>query len=276
VQYSNWVQGMEGDIDQSHVSFVHSTLNPEDNPRQSQHIAWIRANDKHPRFEVVRTESGVCIGAGRKAPENQEYWRVTQHLMPFHTMTGPYGENPIRNWRAWVPIDDTSCFVIGLSFHPLRPMQGKERESHDKRSGVWTISPEWREPKSSRPFGRWRPIPGLHNDFFIDRQVQRHKTYSGIAEFWAQDAAPQLSMGAICDRTQEHLGTSDTAIIAVRRRLLESARNLREKGVVPGEIDKPDSYALRADAVLIPAGTSWLEATTERVKALAGVNPDCA
>src|SRR5688572_24508873 len=53
VQYSNWVQAMEGDIDQSHVSFVHSTLNPEDNPRQSQHIAWIRANDKHPRFEVV-------------------------------------------------------------------------------------------------------------------------------------------------------------------------------------------------------------------------------
>jgi hypothetical protein len=54
-------------------------------------------------------------------------------------------------------------------------------------------------------------------------------------------------MGEICDRTQEHLGTSDTAIIAVR-----------------------------SDAVLIPAATSWLEATAERRKVLAGVNPDCA
>jgi phthalate 4,5-dioxygenase oxygenase subunit len=275
VQYSNWVQGMEGDIDQSHVSFVHSRLNPDSDRRQRNHIAWIRANDKHPRFEVVRSEAGVCIGAGRTAPDDQQYWRVTQHLMPFHTMTGPYGENPIRNWRAWVPIDDTNCFVIGLSFHPLRPLASEEREFHEERSGVWTISPQWREPKSSQPFGRWRPIPGLENDFFIDRQMQRHETYSGISEFWAQDAGPQLSMGPICDRTQEHLGTSDTAIIAVRRRLIDSARALREKGVVPGEIDKPESYAVRSDGVLIKAGESWLEATAERRKVLAGVNPDC-
>ena len=276
VQYSNWVQGMEGDIDQSHVSFLHSRLNPDDDSRRGNHIARIRANDRHPRFEVVRTEAGVCIGAGRKAPDDQEYWRVTQHLMPFHTMTGPYGEDPLRNWRAWVPIDDTSCFVIGLSFHPLRPFTAEERDSHEQRAGVWTISPGNREPRSSKPFGRWRPIPSLSNDFFIDRQVQRHETYSGIGEFWAQDAAPQLSMGEICDRTQEHLGTSDTAIIAVRRRLIDSARALREQGVVPAEVNTPASYAVRSDAVLISAGTSWLEATAERRRVLAGVNPDCA
>jgi phthalate 4,5-dioxygenase len=166
--------------------------------------------------------------------------------------------------------------VIGLSFHPLRPLTAEERDFHEKRAGVWTISPGNREPQSSRPFGRWRPIPALSNDFFIDRQVQRHQTYSGIAEFWAQDAAPQLSMGEICDRTQEHLGTSDTAIIAVRRRLIDSARALRERGVVPGEVSNPASYAVRSDAVLIPAGTSWLEATAERRKVLAGVNPNCA
>src|SRR5690348_2636917 len=72
VQYSNWVQGMEGDIDQSHVSFLHSRLNPDTDRDERKKIAWIRANDKHPRFEVVRSECGVCIGAGRKAPEGQE------------------------------------------------------------------------------------------------------------------------------------------------------------------------------------------------------------
>jgi phthalate 4,5-dioxygenase len=188
----------------------------------------------------VRTEGGMCIGAARKPPQDREYWRVTQHLMPFHTMTGPYGEDPLRNWRAWVPIDDTNCFVIGLSFHPLRPLTAEERDFHDKRASVWTISPGNRQPQSSQPFGRWRPIPALSNDFFIDRQMQRRETYSGIAEFWAQDAA------------------------------------LREKGVVPGELNNPASYAVRSDAVLIPADTSWLEATAERRSVLAGVNPDCA
>ena len=42
------------------------------------------------------------------------------------------------------------------------------------------------------------------------------------------------------------------------------------------EISHPENYAMRSDAVLIPAGRSWLEATVERRKVLAGVNPDCA
>ncbi|MEA2640276.1 MAG: hypothetical protein QOF51_1670 [Chloroflexota bacterium] len=277
VQYSNWVQAMEGDIDQSHVSFLHSRLHlREGNGPGRLLIDEIRKSDTHPHFEVVPTEAGVCIGAGREAPDGQRYWRITQHLMPFHTMTGPYGPDPRRNWRAWVPIDDTNAFVIGVSFHPLRPLTAEEREGAEKRAGVWNISPEWREPVSSKPFGRWRPIPDLTNDFFIDREVQRTETYSGISEFWAQDAGPQMSMGLITDRTKEHLGTSDLAIIAVRRRLLQAAKALRDRGEAPEEIAKPGAYAVRSDAVLLPGGESWFAATTERRKALAGINPDCA
>jgi phthalate 4,5-dioxygenase oxygenase subunit len=203
------------------------------------------------------------------------YWRVTQHLMPFHTMTGPYGEDPTRGWRAWVPIDDENVFVIGTSLHPSRRLSEAELERYGNRSGVWNISPEMRMPPSSAPFGRWRPLPGLENDFFIDRDVQRAKTYSGISEFWAQDAAPQLSMGVICDRTQEHLGTSDSAIISVRRRLLRTAKDLRDNGMEPAEVDDPDVYMVRADALIIPLEESWLRATEERRRVLAGVNPSC-
>lgn len=283
VQYANWVQAMEGDIDQSHVSFVHSRLRLDDGsdnplagpggPRRL--VDEIRMNDRHPRFEVVETDYGVCIGAGREAPDNMRYWRITQHLMPFHTMTGPYGEDPVRNWRAWVPIDDTNVFVIGVNFHPRRALTEEESLRFRNRSGVWNISPEMREPVSSKPYGRWRPVPGLENDFFIDREVQRTRTYSGISEFWAQDAAPQLSMGPIYDRSKEHLGTTDLAIISVRRRLLRSAKLLRERGTVPEEVLQPDRYMVRSDAVLLPAGESWFEATEERRKATLGVNPAC-
>jgi len=277
VQYSNWVQGMEGDIDQSHVSFLHSRLNVQEGGGPGRLlIDEIRKADTHPRFQVMETEYGVVIGAGRDAPDDQKYWRITQHLMPFHTMTGPYGPDPRRNWRAWVPIDDENCFVIGLSFHPLRPLTAAEREASEQRAGVWTISPPMREPKSSKPFGSWRPIPDLSNDFFIDREVQRTQTYSGIPEFWAQDCGPQISMGKIVDRTKDHLGTSDLAIVTVRRRLLQAARELRDQGTIPSQVHNPSCYAVRSDAVLIPASESWFDATADRRKALAGVNPDCA
>lgn len=279
VQYSNWVQAMEGDIDQSHVSFVHSRLNIDDvrsvPDRTSRIVDEIRKADTHPRFEVLETDYGVLIGAGRDAPDGMKYWRITQHMMPFHTITGPYGENPMRNWRAWVPIDDTNVFVIGLNFHPLRPLTEPERERYTNRGSVWNISPQMRAPRTSAAFGAWRPLPSLDNDFYQDRGDQRTATYSGIPEFWAQDAAPQLSMGPICERWEEHLGTSDLAIIAVRKRLLREAIALQDEGAVPDELSHPEAYSVRADAILIPDGESWIEATEERRRVLAGSNPAC-
>ena len=279
VQPSNWLQAMEGEIDQSHVSFVHSRLQLADDGAGAgsgrAFVDRIRKADKHPRFEVVETESGICIGAGRRAPDDMRYWRVTQHLMPFHVITGPYGSDPMRNWRAWIPIDDTNVFVIGMSFHPLRPLTGEERERLATRSGVWTVSPEMRAPETSAPFGRWRVLPGLENDFFQDREVQKTQNYSGIMEFWAQDSAPQLTMGTIFDRTREHLGTSDRGIIAVRKKLASRARALEEHGARPPEPSAPEVYRVRSDAVLLPAGQDWFEATAERRKVVAGSNPDC-
>jgi len=279
VQYSNWVQAMEGDIDQSHVSFVHSRLHlDEPGPildRPSTLVDQIRKADTHPRFEVLETDYGVLIGAGRDAPEGMKYWRITQHMMPFHTITGPYGENPMRNWRAWVPIDDTNVVVIGVNFHPLRPLTDEERDRYANRSSVWNISPEMRAPRTSAPFGAWRPVPSVENDFFQDREQQRTKTYSGISEFWAQDAAPQLTMGQICERSEEHLGTSDLAIITVRKRLLREAIELVEQGELPSELRNPDAYSVRADAILIPSGESWIEATEPRRRVYADLNPTC-
>ncbi len=278
VQPSNWLQALEGEIDQSHVSFVHSRLELAEETQAGTgrtFVDRIRKLDRHPRFEVVETESGICIGAGRRAPDGMEYWRVTQHLMPFHIMTGPYGDDPMRNWRAWVPIDDTSVVVIGLNFHPLRPFTGEERERVAARSGVWTVSPKMRAPETSAPFGAWHVLPGLDNDFFQDRHLQKTQLYSGITEFWAQDSAPQLSMGPIFDRTKEHLGTSDRGIIAVRRKLAARVRALAERGERPPEPSAPDVYRVRSDAVLLRPDQHWFEATAERRKVVAGSNPDC-
>ena len=65
--------------------------------------------------------------------------------------------------------------------------------------------------------------------------------WSGIAGLMTQDAACQESMGPIADRSQEHLGTSDIAIIRMRRRMLENVRGFIE-GKAPIGLDGPIAY----------------------------------
>ena len=61
------------------------------------------------------------------------------------------------------------------------------------------------------------------------------------------------TMGAIGDRTKEHLGTSDTAIISGRRILLRMARELQE-GIEPYAPSHPEVFAVRAIDVVDTQG----------------------
>ena len=65
-------------------------------------------------------------------------------------------------------------------------------------------------------------------------------------------------MGAINDRTQEHLGTTDAMIIRTRRRLIDAARALREHGTVPPGVDQPELYRTRTGGVVLPRSADWL------------------
>src|SRR5437764_1499463 len=73
-----------------------------------------------------------------------------------------------------------------------------------------------------------QPLANIDNDYLIDRQAQRTQTFSGIRGISEQDMACQESMGPIYDRSNEHLGTSDSAIIAMRRQLLKLGRMLQD------------------------------------------------
>ena len=70
-------------------------------------------------------------------------------------------------------------------------------------------------------------------------------------------------MGEIFDRSTEHLGTSDIMVIRVRRRLLDAARTLRERGEVPQSVDDPDVYSTRSGGVLLDEGADWIAATED-------------
>jgi phthalate 4,5-dioxygenase len=272
IQYCNWVQALEGDIDQSHVSFVHRQLGGNGGARNPR-VDRIRTADTHPRFAALDTEYGVLIGAQRDAADGSDYWRLTQFLLPYWSMTGPYGENPTRQTRAWVPMDDENVMVYSVTFHPLRPLTDDEIARMRAGSGAGYVGEANFLPPTSEPGGAWRPKASRANDYFQDRERQKTALFSGIPEFWAQDAAMQEGMGPIYDRRNEHLGTSDLGIISVRRRILAEARALAAGGAEPPGVRDPEVYQVRGAAALLPHAADWLAATTDLRRVVPGVNP---
>jgi hypothetical protein len=81
--------------------------------------------------------------------------------------------------------------------------------------------------------------------------MQRTQNFTGIPVIRTQDTAMTESMGGIVDRSHEHLGTTDLAVIAARRRLINMARDL-EEGIEPVEAVQPDIYNVRAVDMVCP------------------------
>ena len=90
-----------------------------------------------------------------------------------------------------------------------------------------------------------RDVRHAENNYLIDRAMQRTQTFTGIQVIRTQDTAMTESMGGIVDRSEEHLGTTDAAVIAARRRLLQMARDL-QNGIEPSAALQPESYNVRA------------------------------
>jgi phthalate 4,5-dioxygenase oxygenase subunit len=67
-------------------------------------------------------------------------------------------------------------------------------------------------------------------------------------------------MGPIYDRTREHLGTSDRAIIAMRRLLANSVRNFTDDIDPPGLAPTIPYELIRGDDFMKPTDQTWQDA----------------
>jgi len=244
LQENNYVQGIEGGIDSSHVSFLHAGLTPyqRDHPEArplrrgtTQPTAMI--GDSAPRFVVQDTNYGFVYGATRDAENDEYYWRITPFMMPFFTIIpGSIGnaDDLTYSGHGWIPSDDESCWMFTYSWNASRPLnKGENHPASDLEL----------EPRTMRA------TINRDNDYGIDREMQRNVNYTGIANGSVQDAGIQEGMGAICDRTKEHLGTSDSAIINLRRVYLRGAREIMEGGD-PFTPEKGSDYRLRSVSLL--------------------------
>ena len=112
----------------------------------------------------------------------------------------------------------------------------------------------------------FRPLRNKDNSYLIDRGQQRKSTMSGIHGFAAQDQAIQESMGPVVDRTRERLGTTDTAIIAMRRLLLQEIRAL-QNGEAPHAAHQGDVYWVRSCSLLLNREIEFDQGARELMKA---------
>ena len=267
LEHVAFTQAVEGGIDSSHASFLHadgqlwSGYGPNNigaTARASSEMNLMTA-DTAPRFFIEPTEYGLLIGARRNTPDSKYYWRITQFVMPWYSfIPGGGGGGPISG-HAWVPIDDNTSWTWSMTYHPDRALTKKERESCEGGHGIHVrLLP-----------GTELPAQNAGNDYEVDRLMQKHMlSLSGIDGTGAQDQAMQESMGAQFDPGQEQLGSSDSAIIAFRRRLIAETRALAAGTAEdPSSLD-PRVHRVRSAAVVLTQSESWIEATSEQRKAV--------
>ena len=236
----NYLQGIEGDFDSSHTSFLHNN-----NIKNAERLK----RDGAPTLDAEETSYGMRAISIRIVGTGQFYVRTSPYMMPsFSIVPGPptakFEEDDIRGFRFWVPIDDQTTWLYILNMRK-RPFTDEERKSLRSWIGA-----------------DYRRIRNLGNNYLQNRELQRTASYTGIEAFnpAEQDGCATESMGAIWNRSKEHLGYSDKTIIALRKMLLRAVSDVAEGKEPPHIIRDPqhnDFSKLRSIKGVLPAGTDW-------------------
>jgi hypothetical protein len=115
-------------------------------------------------------------------------------------------------------------------------------------------------PNTTDWLGRYRAVQNFENDYLIDRDAQRNKSFTGIENIHIQDQAVTESMGDITDHGLETLAASDRMIAVTRRRLLAAAKALAEQGTPPPGAETPEAYGrVRGGFFVAPEARAWPE-----------------
>ncbi|NLY65499.1 MAG: Rieske 2Fe-2S domain-containing protein [Alcaligenaceae bacterium] len=256
----NWLQALEGDIDTSHVGFLHvGNLQAEDLPEGSPLRPTVL--NRAPDFKVQTAEWGAMYGAYREDEQGQTSWRAAHFLFPFWTMTPNILFSTRSIARAWVPMDDTHVMLFDITGgvdagNPFFTTTLKDGEPMYEKIN--------RKPNGTGWFDRWLPVDGEHNDWGINREDQRNMVhYTGINNPSMQDQAVTESMGPITDHSFEHLAPTDQMIATVRRRLKKVLSDYQQNGTLPKSASDPKVYlGARSGNFTAAPETGFMEAYT--------------
>jgi len=239
----NWLQALEIGIDPAHASFLHRFL--EDEISHDGYGKQFRDKAAHtdmpmtqilreyprPNIDVEETDFGLKITALRTLDDGLTHVRVTNQIFPETICIPMSREMTITQWH--VPIDDETCYWYTMFTSFQKPIdKDLMREQRLK---------EHRLPD-------YAPLKNRDNNYHYDPAEQASTTYTGMGlDINVHDQWAVEGMGRIQDRTQEHLGRSDAAIIRYRRMLRAAIASIEDgaedlpmlNGTSPSEITGP-------------------------------------
>jgi phenylpropionate dioxygenase-like ring-hydroxylating dioxygenase large terminal subunit len=258
----NWLQGLEGGIDPSHVSFLHRFI--EEDPREmygqqfaeevegtGKKLSMLVGESYRPDIEVESAEHGLRVFALRQLTEDIKHVRVTNLLFP-NAFVVPFGNTKVfTQWH--VPIDDEHHYWY-MIWYDFAEVTDKETLLQQRLEGV--TLPDY------------RPTRNRDNNWGFDPQEQKELTYTGMGlDINVHDQWAVESMGAIQDRTVERLGVSDRAVTANRRLLLRAIDSFAAGGRTPSHpVSEEEAAALTGPLAMdtISANEAWQTRWIER------------
>lgn len=250
----NWAQILEGAIDSSHSSSLHSSNMPaakDVSGSTATETAWLRpSTDKSPRIEVEKTTFGFRYAAIRKPivdPDQQDYVRTTLFVAPYSVIIPSTDQYHLS--QMLIPIDDENTYFYWIAWHPT---QGITRDAWRKFCGA-EIGRDV-EPVT------FRKKRNLANNYLQDRAAMQAGDFTGIYGIPAQDMAMWESMGPIAQRHEDRLGSSDKAIFTFRTQMYRAAQAVARGEPAIGSTQPRVPHAtLISYQGMVPKGQDWRE-----------------
>lgn len=254
----NWAQCIEGVLDSAHSNYLHSdgikpkggiSITEDTDLKVAQFTR--PSNDGAPRLEVEPRPYGFRYAALRrpiKNPDSNTYVRITLYVAPIYAIfPAPKGW---ASMQMFMPIDDGHTMFYYVFWKRDAPIDEETRERYLEQHGM-RVGVDMDE--------QFRKVGNRDNNWLQDREsMMLGRSFSGIYGINTEDFAVQESMGAIVDRSREHLGASDLAVIHFRRTIIEAAERLARDGAPPVGLAQPvDCRKLASGEGMTPIGADW-------------------
>jgi phenylpropionate dioxygenase-like ring-hydroxylating dioxygenase large terminal subunit len=260
LQPVNYLQALEGDIDGTHVSYLHLDRKAYEDRHTVKtdglDVAPFAGFDRSPRGRAFQTEWGADTvwQFNIEDPENPGSSHPTlisylnhPYILPLHSIVAGGGAFGPYLWHAFIPVDDEHHMLYYIHYDPDEPMTPETRAEVIRYFGH-QVDPEY------------RALGNLENRHFQDRDVQRAGWLTGVNGIACQDIMINQSCGVRVDRTREHLGAEDVGVLAVRKVLLRAIQAVQGGQEPPRAA--PEVYStLDGFFALVPQGTDWKDVT---------------
>jgi phthalate 4,5-dioxygenase len=250
----NYLQGNEGNIDPQHLSYLHRFLDPRQSVDARVNSMLIR--DPAPKLDVEETPYGFRLFAARSAGPDQAYIRMSNFVMPncsafdgsplVDPRTGKSRENLGYQLHWHVPIDDVTHWKYTILY------------SHEIAIDLnWIEKVVFADVDENYRLARTQA-----NRYQQDRAEMKTMSFAGLGQsFWAHDKFAVEAQGAIVDRSEEHLGTTDKPTMLMRRQLLKAVEDVKA-GRDPLFVERDTKDDALADLMVLskvmPEGTDPL------------------